>query len=163
MSRVTTSRKEVVIGVCSGLVVGFVIFMVLLTVDKRRDDQQVTGQHLDTKVLGWKVSTTGDEAFRPKPGYKFVIVDSLVQSRLTKGEWFAPALQSYVQDETGAHYQLSPLLLDKPFDAREYAAGETATGELSYQVPLQSEKLKWCYQTESDAVAICVDLRSDGQ
>jgi len=118
---------------------------------------QETISKLETAVLNTRYSD-GDQAFQPMPDMHFVVVDVNVTHRLDSPKWFSPVLETYIKDELGKKYELSPVVLEKPFDAREYKVNEKATGELSYMVPKNASNLSWCYEVESLNLKSCSNL-----
>ncbi len=119
---------------------------------------QETTPKLETSVLNSRYSE-GDQAFQPMPDMQFVIVDVNVIHRLDSPKWFSPVLETYVKDEAGKKYELSPVILEKPFDAREYKVNEKATGELSYMIPKNASNLSWCYEVSSLSLKSCSRLQ----
>lgn len=114
-------------------------------------------KQLDAVVLDSSTSQ-GDQAFQPMPDMQFVIVDVDVVHRLDAPKWFSPVLETYIKDQTGNKYELSPVMLDNPFDAREYKINEHAMGELSYMVPKIAANLSWCYEVSALNLKSCTDL-----
>lgn len=119
--------------------------------------QQEVPKKLEAKVLGMSTSP-GDPAFQPMPDQQYIIINVDVVTRLDEPKWLSPLLESYVISDTGTKYTMSPVGLKNPFDAREYKIGEHAIGELSYMVPKNDSKLKWCYEIAEPKNKSCTEL-----
>lgn len=100
----------------------------------------------------------GDSTFVPMPSMQFLIVDVDVVHHLDAPTWLSPLLQSYAMDNNGKKYELSPVTLQRPFDAHQYKIGEHATGELSYMIPKDASGLVWCYDISNPKFKVCKDL-----
>jgi hypothetical protein len=112
---------------------------------------------LTARVISHRFSD-GDQAFMPMPDMHFVIVDTDIVHHLDAPAWLSPLLQSYLKDSAGKKYELSPVTLERPFDARQYKIGEHATGELSYMVPKNASGLSWCYEIGELKLKACEAL-----
>ncbi len=102
--------------------------------------------------------SSGDQTFTPAPGKQFIIVDISLTHHHDTPVWLTPVLQSYIADKNNTHYSLSPATVTNPFDARSYQPEESATGQLTYQVPLNASDLSFCYTLSATTKATCVEI-----
>jgi hypothetical protein len=111
-----------------------------------------------------KVSTGPSvSVFQADPGYKFVIFAVTITHHASSPRWITPVTDSYVTDETGTRYGMSPYALAQPFNATVYAPGEKATGELSYQVPQAAQKLQLCIRLDNKTSCQSANLGGIGK
>lgn len=148
------------------IVFGLGVFMIrdYINYDEDPDNQvsqsQTNAPATKTPPLTASISSVsysdGDPAFQPMPGQHYAIVDVDVVHNLDAPTWLSPLLQSFIMDAAGKKYELSPITLEQPFDAREYKIGEHATGELSYMIPENVNGLNWCYEIKT--LKVCKPL-----
>lgn len=122
----------------------------------------VSSSSLQLTLNSWRLSG-GGESFKAYPGFDFVVIDVSILHKLSEPTWLAPALQSYVMDESGQQYKLTPDdEINNPLPSQEYAPGTVAKGQLAYEVPSGSRQLKWCYDLQSGTSTpnpLCIALR----
>lgn len=102
--------------------------------------------------------SSGDQTFAPAPGKQFIIVDISLTHHRDTSVWLTPVLQSYITDKNNTHHGLSPLIVKDPFDARSYQPEESASGQLTYQIPINASDLRFCYTLSATTKATCVAI-----
>ena len=95
-------------------------------------------------------SNTGGNNYKAAPGFVYQVVDAGVTQNSGQPKWLAPAIQSYLMDDSGQQYALSPIDTSHPFVSQSYKSGQEARGELGYEVPAGTKNLKWCYYIDDD-------------
>jgi hypothetical protein len=117
---------------------------------------------LSLTVAHARQTSDGVAVFQPEPHHHYVIVDVAIIHHLSDTAWLAPVKESYIADEHGTKYTMAPYALSHPFDARPYAPGATAAGELSYMVADGAQNLRWCYAL-GKLPAKCIPIVFDTQ
>ena len=135
-------KRETAIGIGVGLILTLCACLGLLYGLR---DRQVA---FEFKINRWNYND-GSETFQAGADEQFVVVDVSIVHHLTHAAWFAPVLQSYIIDNHGHEYALSPLESKQPFEAGEYLPNHWVTGTLTYRVPKQSQDLRWCYRFDA--------------
>ncbi len=113
---------------------------------------------LSAVVLSSRYSE-GSQIYQPLPGYRYVVLKVAVSHNLSNAQWLSPVLQSYVVDQYGTKYDLSPVESDQPFDAKLYQPGESAVGEVSYMIPNSPLDLEWCYELSEQSIKSCSPIQ----
>lgn len=174
-----TTRQEIIAGVVAGLLLISFIVVTLVwgfpsigslfgtgntPVKTVATAQPVIAQNndLELKLQSWHLSGGGKD-FKAYPGFRYVVVNVQIQHRHHLPTWLAPSLQSYVMDQSGQQYQLTPDdEITDPLPAKEYKVDEAATGGLAYEVPAGAKQLQWCYdlgRNTPDSAPLCVGLK----
>jgi hypothetical protein len=83
--------------------------------------------------------------FQAGSGKEYLVVDVSITPHTKTPVWITPVTQSYVVDAYGTRHELTPYALENPFDANVYKPGDTARGELSYEIPQHSRHVDFCY------------------
>lgn len=176
-----TTRQEITAGIIAGLLLLVFVMIVLLVgvpnihrLTTHNTATKQSGTHtaaqpvvaeqtyLRLTLNSWRFSE-GGKVFHTYPGFRFVVLRVGIQHKYPTPTWLAPSLQSYVQDESGQQYQLTPDdEITEPLVAKQYAPGEVATGQLAYEVPQSAGKLSWCYDLgrgTAQSSPLCIVLR----
>lgn len=141
-SRTHDKKRETAIGIGIGLIITLGIGLGMIYALR---DRHVSFEYT---INHWNFSN-GSEAFKPTADEQFIVVNVSIAHHLTHAAWFAPVLQSFIADNRGHEYALSPLESEQPFEAGEYLPNHWVTGTLTYRVPKQSQDLKWCYRFDA--------------
>ncbi len=96
--------------------------------------------HNSSEITSLRVTSvrTGEKSqtpFEAPQGESFVVVDVTLYNNSSQPFYFAPVLQTYISDASGAQYKMSPAVLDKPIEAGSVEAKQSINGMLSYLVP----------------------------
>lgn len=149
------------LALCCLFAVGVVMTKAYLRVRGHKDDvistsapAVVAPEKLQASIIGVSYSE-GEPGFEPNEGQHYIILQVEVTHHLASPTWLTPLLQSYILDQKGAKYTMSPISMDNPFDARQYAGGEHATGGLSYMVPKNADHFQWCYVIPEQSLKTC--------
>lgn len=111
-----------------------------------------SNHYLSLQVQDSKTTSESVDVFQAEPGYRFVIVNILIEHKADSPRWFAPVTQSYIKDDAGNQYSMAPYRLNDPFKADVYAPDTPAKGELSYAVPKTAQGLRFCYELDQHKV-----------
>lgn len=93
----------------------------------------------------------GTEWVRPKSGWKFVIVDVLVENKGQTTREISSALQMYLKDTSGRKYTLhlgAQTLADAGLPDDELQPGEKVRGQIGFQVPETAQELTFVFDAE---------------
>lgn len=87
------------------------------------------------------VNDQGSYPYLPGTGRHYIIITAHITNHTASNFEFAPVVQTYVTDSSGARYEMAPTSLENPIRAGTIAPGQTQTGQLSYAVPDDATKL----------------------
>jgi hypothetical protein len=140
-----------VVGGVMGVVVGGLLLLTLMGVWQARRNatppvaryMQVFGPKAQVVTDLYQMSLTGevttvatDAAFTPAPGDDIIIVPMIITNAGAQTRNFIPSTQIYLRDDEGMTYTMHPTLaLTKPIPAAELKHGESAQGQVSFEVP----------------------------
>jgi len=100
----------------------------------------------------------GSYPYIPGTGRRYVIITVHITNHTTSGFAFAPVVQTYLTDSSGARYEMAPTSLDNPIQAGTIAPGRTQNGQLSYAVPNNATNLVLHFAANSPAKEILLKL-----
>jgi|GEM_PF-6453580 len=124
-------------------------------------------QQLTVTKLSWKDNIPATpKMYKPNKQDKLVSVSTEIVNNQSRNIWFAPSIESYIQDAAGTHFGMALAELSNPFIAGEYTPGQAAAGDLSYAVPKNIQNPTWCYvlaQSSGGGGPVCVALNQYSQ
>ncbi len=129
-----------------GLVVGFGIVMLsrsssmTFTPHLLHTHSVTVGETARSDIYEMTVSrlvrVESDVAFPPAAGDDILVVTLKLQNTSHQSLGFFPSIQTYIRDDQGNTYVMHPTLaMADPLPAGDIAAGQTVTGQLSYEIP----------------------------
>lgn len=80
----------------------------------------------------------GSSVFKAPAGKHYIVLDTTFKNNSDKSISIFPSTQTYLKDNSGHVYYLSPSTLEDPFKAGELLPNDIITGQLSYLVPVGS-------------------------
>ncbi len=87
----------------------------------------------------------------PAPdGHKVLVVSVTIRNYSEAAFDFAPVLQTYLTDSNQAHYTMSPSVLTDPISAGKLMPLTETSGELSYLVPNDANRIQFHFVPEVD-------------
>jgi hypothetical protein len=105
---------------------------------------------LHIQVVG-VTQPAGTNLIKPKGGWKFVIVDVLVENKSQKIREISSALQMYLKDASGRKYTFhlgAQTLADAGLPDDELQPGEKVRGQIGFQVPETAQELTFVFDAE---------------
>jgi len=100
----------------------------------------------------------GSYPYLPGTGRQYIVITAHITNHTADHFEFAPVVQTYVTDSSGARYEMAPTSLDNPIQAGTIAPGHTQTGQLSYAVPNNATKLVLHFAANSPTKEILLRL-----
>lgn len=88
-----------------------------------------------TVILNKISYSPGQGSFVAPADKQYLILDTTFQNNSQKSIYIFPSNQTYLKDNSGKVYYLTPYTLEDPFRAGELLAGDKIYGQLSYLVP----------------------------
>lgn len=102
----------------------------------------------------------GTQPFIPPAGEKYVVTHITVKNDSDDIFYFAPVLQTYISDDKGHKYQMSPVGLRDPIAGGQMNPSEERTGSLSFLVPKNTSGLRFHFEPkEHDAHSTVVHIQ----
>ncbi len=99
--------------------------------------QVATNSAYEMKLSNTHTIDGKDPAFGLDPGRKFLVTTLSVTNKSNETIKLWPSTQTYVRDTEGGSFVMHPTTtIIKPYLAGEIEPGQTVTGELSYDVPV---------------------------
>jgi|GEM_PF-1589266 len=85
-------------------------------------------------VINKVTYNAGQNGFVVPTGKQYIVIDATVSNASNKALFISPSTQTYIKDNDGRVYYLTPSGLEDPFKAGDLIAGDKISGELSYMV-----------------------------
>jgi hypothetical protein len=113
---------------------------------KHRSPLAVNEKGVSLRVNKVSYDDVGVPPFKVPPGWKIMIVHTVVKNHTPDIFHFAPVLQTYVADSGGHRYYMSPTILNDPIVAGPISPNDDREGSLSYLVPAKDSNLTLKFQ-----------------
>jgi hypothetical protein len=110
---------------------------------------KIDARTIEIEMRGVSYDKGGSPPFNPGDGMEYLIVNISVQNHTNQVFNLAPVLQTRVTDQNGTVYTMAPAMLTQPLDAGPVNPGAERTGQLSYIVPDNSQKLVFHFDAAS--------------
>lgn len=122
---------------------------------------EVEGQSLTFNLQKVSLDTAGNQAFKPNPGNKFVIVDVSFLNTSQAQIPIVPVTQIYLKDSQGKAYYIAPAPMTAPLMAGNLPAGDKLAGQLAFEVPADDKTANFYFDpglTNQAPIVYKVDL-----
>ncbi|MFO0955718.1 MAG: DUF4352 domain-containing protein [Candidatus Saccharibacteria bacterium] len=96
-------------------------------------------------VTNVQYDAVGKQPYLAPPGLKFAIATVTITNASSERFDFAPVLQTKVIDEKGQEWPMSPAMMDKPIQAGPFPVNATRTGQLSFLIPADAQKVTFVF------------------
>jgi len=98
------------------------------------------------RVDAVREDAVGDQAFVPGKGMRYVIAHLSIRNNGKNAGYVAPVVQAFLRDNQGMIHQMSPATTTIPLVAGKLLPGSSASGEISFDVPITANGLNLYYQ-----------------
>jgi hypothetical protein len=117
---------------------------------------RVPGYELEIQAV--RTDAQGDEVFKPGTGREYYVLAVEIKNTGKGPMAVAPVVQTVLQDQAGARYEMAPTSLAKPLEAGTLAAGATRRGELSYNVAAGANGLQFVFAPGAGLKPLAISL-----
>jgi hypothetical protein len=132
-----------------GIFTGIFVFLYANSESIPHDQVAVARNPVTFDVQEVRFDVTGAEPFTAPSDQEFVILQVEVKNSTDSIFNLAPVVQTSVTDDSGAHYSMSPAVLDSPLQAGPIDPHGSAKGTLSYLVPKLAKHLVLTFNADA--------------